>query len=64
MVTSPTANAGDVGDLGSIPALERSPAGRHGKPLQCSCLENPHEQKSLVGYGPEGCKKLDTTEAT
>ena len=30
MVTSPTANAGDVGDLGSIPALERSPAGRHG----------------------------------
>ena len=64
MVTSPTAKAGDVGDLGSIPALERSPAGGHGNPLQCSYLENPHEQRSLVGYGPEGCKQLDTTEAT
>ena len=23
-----------------------------------------HEQKSLVGYGPQGRKELDTTEAT
>ena len=22
-----------------------------------------HEQRSLVGYGPQGCKELDTTEA-
>ena len=27
-------------DLGSIPGLERSPGGRHGNPLQYSCLEN------------------------
>ena len=29
-----------VGDLGSIPGLERSPGGGHGNPLQYSCLEN------------------------
>ena len=27
-------------DTGSIPALGRSPGGRYGNPLQCSCLEN------------------------
>ena len=30
------ANAGDVRDMGSIPALERSPGGGHGNPLQHS----------------------------
>ena len=29
-----------AGDLGSIPALGRSPGGGSGKPLKCSCLEN------------------------
>ena len=28
-------------DVGSIPGLGRSPGGRHGSPLQYSCLENP-----------------------
>ena len=36
--------------------------GGHGKPLQYSCLENPHRQKSLVGYNPQGHKESDTTE--
>ena len=40
----------NVGDLGLIPGLGRSPEGGHGNPLQCSCLANPHEQRSLVGY--------------
>ena len=31
----------NVGDLGSIPGLGRSPGERNGKPLQYSCLENP-----------------------
>ena len=31
----------NAGDLGSIPELGRSPGGRHGNPLQYSCLENP-----------------------
>ena len=30
---------------------------------QCSCLENPHGQRSLVGYSPWGSKKSDVTEA-
>ena len=30
--------------------------------LQCSCLENPHGQRNLVGYSPWGCKESDTTE--
>ena len=37
----------NVGDLGSIPGLGRSPGGGHGNPLQYSCLENPHGQRSL-----------------
>ena len=32
--------------------------------LQYSCLENPMDKKSLVGYSPWGCKQLDTTEVT
>ena len=27
----------------------RAPGGGHGNPLQYSCLENPHEQRSLAG---------------
>ena len=51
-----------AGDLCSIPGLKRSPGGRHGNPLQYSCLENPHGQRNLVGYGPWGCKESDTPE--
>ena len=40
VVNNPLANAGDKGDLGSIPGSGRSPGGRHGNPLQHSCLEN------------------------
>ena len=51
-----------VGDLGLIPGSGRSPGGGHGNPLQYSCLENPHGQRSLVGYSPWGHKESDTTE--
>ena len=50
------------GDLGSIPGLGRSPGGGHGNPLQYSCLENPPEQRSLVGYSPWGRKESDMTD--
>ena len=33
-------SAGDTGDEGSIPGLEKSPGGGNGNPLQYSCLEN------------------------
>ena len=41
---------------------EDSPGGGHGNPLQCSCLENPHEQRSLVCCSTRGCKESGTTE--
>ena len=47
-------SACNVGDLGLIPGLGRSPGGGHGNPLQYSCLENPHRQRSLVGFSPWG----------
>ena len=52
----------NVGDLGLIPGLGRSPGEGHGNPLQYSCLENSHGQRSLAGYSPWGGKELDTTE--
>ena len=57
-------SACNVGDLGLIPGLGRAPGGGHGKPLQYSCLENPHGQRSLPGYSPWGRKELDKTAAT
>ena len=50
--------------VGLIPGLGRSPEGGHGNPLQYSCLEKLHGQRSLVGYGPWGRKELDLTEET
>ena len=47
-----------VGSLG----WEDPPRGGYGNPLQYSCLENPHGQRSLAGYSPRGHKELDVTE--
>ena len=55
-------SACNAGDLGSIPGLGRSPGEGNSYPLQYSCLENPHGQRSLAGYSPWGRKGLDTTE--
>ena len=37
-------SACNVGDLGSIPGLGRSPGERNVNPLQYSCLENPMDR--------------------
>ena len=37
-------SACNVGDLGSIPELGRSPEEGNGNPLQYSCLENPMDR--------------------
>ena len=54
-----------MGDLGLIPGLGRSPGRGHDNSLQYSCLENPHEQRSLAGYSAWAVhavysKELDT----
>ena len=43
----------NVGDLGSIPGLGRSPGGMHGNPLQYSCLEKPMHRGAgqAIAYG-------------
>ena len=56
------ANTGDVRDTGLIPGLGSSPGGGYGNPLQYSCLENPHGQRSLAGYSPWRHKESDMTE--
>ena len=52
----------NVGNLVVIPGLGRFPGGEHGNPLQNSCLENPHGQRSLANYSPCGPKESDSTE--
>ena len=41
MVKNPPANAGDAGDMGSVPGSVKSPGEGNGYPLQYSCLGNP-----------------------
>ena len=43
------AKSGDIGDMGLIPGLGRSPGGGHGNPLQYSCLENPMDRGAWRG---------------
>ena len=45
-------SACNAGDPSSIPGSEKSSGGGHGNPLQYSCLENPHGQRSLAHYIP------------
>ena len=44
MVKNPPANAGSIGDLGSITGSGRSPGEGHSNPLQYSFLENPMDR--------------------
>ena len=39
-------NAGDTGDVDSIPGSGRSPGEGQGNPLQYSCLENPIDRET------------------
>ena len=48
----------NVGDLD----WKDPPGGRRGNPVQYFCLENPHGQRSMVGYSPWGRKESDMTE--
>ena len=46
-----TESACNVGDLGSIPGLGRSPGEGNGNPLQYTCLEIPMNRGDWQGAG-------------
>ena len=54
MVKNPPANAAVTRDMDLISGSGRFLGGGHGNPLQYSCLENSHGQRSLVGHSPWG----------
>ena len=56
-------SACNVGDLGLIPGLRRSPGEGHGNPLQYSCLENPMEREAWWAT-VHRVSQLDTPETT
>ena len=53
--------ASNVGDLGLIPGLGRSPGEGNGNPLQYSCLENPLDRGAWWAT-VHGVAELDTTD--
>ena len=61
LVKNPPVNAGDTGDMGSIPRLGRSSGEGNGHPLQYSCLEYPMVEES-GRLQSRGHKELDMTE--
>ena len=58
MVRNVPANAGDVV---SVPGWGRSPREGNGKVLQYSCLGNPVDRDSVVGFSPWSLEELETT---
>ena len=56
------ASASNVGDLGLIPGLGRSPGEGNGNPFQYSCLGNPMDRGAWRGTVPGVTKDLDTTQ--
>ena len=59
VVNNPSANAGDTGDVGSIPGSGRSPGEGHDNLLQDSCLENSMDRGAWWATG--GHKVSDMT---
>ena len=64
MVKNLSASAGDARGADSMPGSGRSSGVGSGNPVQCSCLEKSHGQRSLAGYSSWGGKESDTTEHT
>ena len=59
MLNNLPANAGDTGDVGSVPGLGRSPGGGNGNPLQYCCLGNPMDRGA---WRTTGVTESDMTE--
>ena len=56
------ASAYNVGELGSIPGLGRSPGEGNGNSFQCFCLGNPLDRGVWWTTDHGVTKELDTTE--
>ena len=54
-------SARSIGDLGSIPGLQRFPWKREWLPTPVFLPGESLGQRSLAGYGPWGLKELDRT---
>jgi len=61
VVKKPSTNAGDIGDLGSIPGSGRSPREGNGNLFQYSCLGNPMDRGACQATVHEVTKELDMT---
>ena len=65
VVKNQPANAGDAGNMGSVPGLGRSSGGGHGHPLQYSCLGNLVDRGAWwATYSPWGHKKSQLSDYT
>ena len=65
VVKSPSANAGDIRDVGSTPGLRRSSGGGNGNPLRYSCLENPmHRTWWATVHGSDMTEQLSTAKVS
>ena len=54
VIKNPPANAGDIGDTGSILGSGRSPGGGNGNPFQYSCLETSVD-RGAIGWQRVRC---------
>ena len=66
MIKNPPAIAEDARGMGLIPDSIRSPGGRHGNPLQYSCLGDPIVRGALqaTSTGPQKVRDDGATEHT
>ena len=55
-------NAGDTGDVGTIPGLGRCPGIGNGNPLQYSRLRKISWTEEPGGYSPWGRRESDTAD--
>ena len=62
MVKNPPSNAGDTGDMCSIPGLRSIPWIRKWQPDPVFLPGKLHGQRNLMVYSPGGHKEMDTTE--
>ena len=63
VVKNPPTNVGVARGMGLTPDSVRSPGGRHGNPLQYSCLEKPMD-RGVWWATVHGITESDMTEVT